>query len=230
MIYLLAFKKEHKSVPGFTLVEMLVVLGLFSFIMTLATSVLYSTQAVNVKLQETQAVLDNVSVSVEVMVRDIRYGSDFRCASTVSDPEYLVRNNCSYENIGEGHGGKVIFLKPVDAANKDDRVAYYATTTITVTGTSTVIQKDEIFVGKPRSSYQITADDVKIKTLVFYVVGASSTTFMKDGSNMDIPNTNDYIQPLITVSAKGETVPTKDGATTTPFVIHTSIASRILDN
>lgn len=226
----LLLKKKYKLVPGFTLVEMLVVLGLFSFIMTLATSVLYSTQAVNVKLQETQAVLDNVNVSVEVMARDIRYGSDFRCANTVFDPEYLQRNNCSYENVGEGHGGKVIFLKPIDAADKDDRVAYYATTTVTTMGTSTVIQKDEIFVGKPRSSYQITADDVKIKTLMFYVVGASSTTFMKDGSNVDIPNTNDYVQPLIIVSATGETVPSKDGATTTPFVVQTSIASRVLDN
>lgn len=95
-------------IKGFTLVEMLVVLGLFSFIMTLATGVLYTTQAINVKLQETQSVLDNVSVSLEIVSRDIRYGSHFHCSTTLHDSTFLERKNCSYNDIGANNGGSVI--------------------------------------------------------------------------------------------------------------------------
>lgn len=226
------FSSENKNMAqkGFTLVEMLVVLGLFSFIMTLATSVLYSTQAVNVKLSETQVVLDNVSVSLETMTRDIRYGSDFHCADTVPDTtistSYQLRRNCSYDNVGANHGGRVLILKPVDAATSTDRVAYYASTT----PTGMVIEKDEYFYGKPKATYQITADDVRIKSLVFYVTGASSTVLAKDEFDVEIPGTNDYIQPLITLMINGETVPLKESATPTPFVVQTSISSRVLDN
>lgn len=213
-------------IKGFTLVEMLVVLGLFSFIMTLATGVLYTTQAINVKLQETQSVLDNVSVSLEIVSRDIRYGSHFHCSTTLHDSTFLERKNCSYNDIGANNGGVVLFFKPVDATNEQDRVAYYASTT----ATGKVILKDEYLVGKATTTYQITADDVKIKSLLFYLVGASSTVFMKDAFDVDIPGTNDYIQPLITMSVSGETIPLKEGASSTKFIVETSISSRILDN
>lgn len=224
------FKNKYRKIQGFTLVEMLVVLFLFSFIMTLATSVLFSTQAINVKLQETQSVLDNVNVSLETMVRDIRYGSHFNCMDSLPnvdvDTSYLLRRSCSYENVGANHGGKVLFLKPIDATDKDDRIVYYATTT----ATGMVIQKDEYFFGKPKASFQITADDVRIKTLLFYVVGASSTIPVKDITDTDIPGTEDYIQPLITITIAGETIPIKGGSSSTPFVVETSVSSRVLDN
>lgn len=218
MIYISLQQKNTTLVRGFTLVEMLVVLGLFSFIMTLATSVLYSTQAINVKLQETQAVLDNVNVSLETMSRDIRYGSEFHCSSVLADPSFLLRQNCSY---GTG-GAKYLFFKPIDAASTNDRVAYYASTTLT----GKVILKDEYFANKPTATYEITADDVKIKGLVFYVSGADSTNGVK---NVDNP-TVDYLQPLVIFSISGETIPVKAGASSTSFIVETAVSSRVLDN
>jgi prepilin-type N-terminal cleavage/methylation domain-containing protein len=219
----------HKN-KGFTLVEMLVVLGLFSFIMTLATSVLYSTQAVNVKLQETQAVLDNVNVSIETMVRDIRYGSVFHCMDTLpdvsGDSSYLARRNCAYGGTEFSHGGHVLFFKPVEASNPNDRVAYYATTT----KTGMVIQKNEYASGVLKATYQVTSDDVKVSNLIFYLTGASSTVPTKDGVGDDIPGSEDYIQPLVTLTVAGETIPIKEGASSTKFLVETSISSRILDN
>ncbi len=219
---------------GFTLVEMLVVLGLFSFIMTLSTGVLYSTQAINVKMQESQSVLNNVSVSLETITRDIRYGSKFYCLDTLplnrsiwADYVLYVQNrrNCSYGTEGMNHGGKVLIFKAVDAVNVNDRVAYYASTT----STGNVILKEE-YTNGVRSIYQVTANDVKISSLVFYVSGASSTVLTKDTLNIDIPGSNDYIQPLISLIISGETIPLSDGSTTTPFIVQTSISSRFLDN
>lgn len=223
----------HVKSKGFTLVEMLVVLGLFSFIMTLATSVLYSTQAINLKLQESQAVLDNVNVSLETMTRDIRYGSKFYCLDTLpsntsiwTDESYKTqRRNCSYQTVGDNHGGEVLIFKPIDAVDNNDRVAYYASTTVS----GNVILKEENVSGI-KTTYQITANDVKINSLIFYVVGASSTILSKDSLSVDIPGSNDYIQPLVTLTVSGETIPIKGGATTTPFIMQTSISSRLLDN
>jgi hypothetical protein len=93
-----------------------------------------------------------------------------------------------------------------------------------------VIQKDEYFVGKTPISYQITANDVKMRALTFYVIGASSTVLTKDGGGVDIVGSEDYMQPFITVTASGETVPIKEGASSTRFLVETSISSRILDN
>ncbi len=227
----LIFQIKKNISRGFTLVEMIVVLGLFSFIMTLATGVLYTTQSINVKLQASQAVIDNVNVSVETMARDIRYGSDFSCLKyipdTTVDTSYLVRRNCEYADSSDIHGGVALSFKPIDAATTTDRVIYYASTTI---NGSYVIKKDEYYYGKATSSYQITSDDVMIKSLVFFVSGASSTAPLVDGGGDPILGTNDFIQPLIIFSLSGETVPTKSGATTTPFTIGTSISSRVMDN
>ncbi len=219
-------QKNSFVVKGFTLVEMLVVLGLFSFIMTLATGVLYTSQAINVKLQETQSILDNVSVSLEIMTRDIRYGSVFHCDTSLNVANFRERRGCSYDDLGVNNGGVVLFFKPVDANNSNDRVAYYASTT----QTGKVILKDEYFSGKATTTYQITADDVKIKSLLFYVVGASSTSLAKDEGGVEIPDSNDYIQPLITLSVSGETIPIKEKASSTKFIVETSISSRVLDN
>lgn len=213
---------------GFTLVEMLVVLGLFSFIMTLATGVLYSTQAINVKLQASQAVLDNVNISMDTMSRDIRYGFDFHCGANLPPAETKInlRKSCRYSDAGLLHGGKSLFFKPADAVSDSDRVSYYASTT----SFGNVILKDEytknIVTGiTSTTTYQITANDVKITSLVFYVEGANTGT----GNGVDVDEVHDYVQPLITLMISGETIPIKQNGAPTPFAIQTSISSRGID-
>lgn len=207
------FKKE--GIKGFTLVEMLIVLGLFSFIMTLATGVLYTTQAINVKLQETQAVLDNVNLSMETISRDIRYGSEFHCGTDINATSSILRKSCTYDN----EGGTILFFRP-SGAPSDERVAYYASTT----SSGRVILKDEYEEGAT-STYQITANDVRIKSLIFYVYGANTAS----SSNEDVGNAHDVLQPLIVMAISGETIPITPGATSTKFTMQSSISPRELD-
>ena len=221
MIFLFSQIKLRKT-KGFTLVEMLIVLGLFSFIMTLATGVLYTTQAINTKLQETQAVLDNVNISMDIMTRDIRYGYDFHCGETPTSDEasMSLRKSCSYSNIGASHGGRILYFKPTDAESDSDRVSYYASST----SLGDVILKSEYRNGVT-NTYRITANDVRIKSLLFYVDGANSAT----GSGVDVGDVHDFIQPVISVLVSGETIPIKEGASSTPFMIETTISSRPID-
>jgi prepilin-type N-terminal cleavage/methylation domain-containing protein len=214
------FYLYSKKRQGFTLVEMLIVLGLFSFMMTLATGVLYTTQAINVKLQETQSILDNVNVSADIIARDIRYGTDFHCASTLGEAEREKRKSCDYF---DAKGGRFLFFKPDDYSNATDRVVYYSSST----PAGNIIFKDEYFGsgGTFSNRYQITANDVKIKSLMYYVVGANSSAL----TSTDVGDIHDYEQPLITINLSGETIPVMSNASSTKFSIQSTVAARVLD-
>lgn len=225
-MYFFTNKKEIRKnkFKGFTLVEILVVLGLFSTVITIAVGALFTTQAINTKLQETQSVLDNVNLSMETMTRDIRYGSSFHCDVNLSTSSSTLRKDCAYSD----EGGTILFFKPEGALHDTDRVAYYASST----QFGNVILKDE-YIDGATTTYQITGNDVTIKTLVFYVTGAntsSSTDIARNITKAGVVQF-DYIQPLITLTVAGETKTTK--ATTTgivKFTVQTSISPRQLDN
>ena len=72
-----------KKVKGYSLVEILVVLGLFSSISSLSLGALFNAQTVNTKLQETQTILDNVNLSLQTITRDIRFSSNFYATTTI---------------------------------------------------------------------------------------------------------------------------------------------------
>ncbi len=208
---------------GFTLVEIIVVMGLFSAVMTLAAGTLLTTQAINVKLQETQSILDNVNLSMETMTREIRYGTDYHCDVSLLAASSTLRKNCTFAN----QGGTVLFFKPNTFTGEFDRVAYYLST-------NGVLYKDE-YIGGATSTYQITGDDVSIKSLVFYVTGANTaTSSTKDISVLGVVQ-HDYTQPLITLTIAGETrskklVTTATSSGTVKFTVQTSISSRQVDN
>lgn len=215
---------SHKKTQGFTLVEILVVLGIFSFLMTLATGVLYMTQAVNVKLQETQAILDNVNFTIDTISRDVRYGADFHCGSSYSistETEYLLRKDCNYD----GSGNKILFFKPVNSASDNVRVAYYASTT---SDGYEVIMKDEYDAGGILiTSNQVTSNDVAIKNLSFYVEGA----YTKDDSipYKNVDHSIDFKQPLVTILLSGETIPITHNSSSTKFSIQSTVTSHRID-
>ena len=205
-----------KSSPGFSLVEILVVLGLFSSISTLVLGALFNAQAINGRLQETQSILDNVNLSMQVVTRDIRFGSEFYCATSLpneSTPAPSVRKSCA---LG-GDRGTVIFFKPSDATNPLDRVAY------SIAGG--VLYKNEYRFGQARERLQMTASDVIIDSLTYYVDGANTS----NGSN-DEGGLSDFEQPLITILISGRSVSVSSARTPVTFSIQTSVSVRELDN
>ena len=206
--------------------EILVVLGLFSSIMTLAAGTLFMTQAVNVKLQQTQAVLDNVNLSVETMTREIRYGSEFHCgviSAEIYDLSMNLRKSCPFVD----KGGVALIFKPNNASSSSDRVAYYATST----AHGDVIFRNE-YIGGSTTTYQITADDVSIKSLIFYVSGANTSV----SPTKDVNGVHDFAQPFVTVDVSGEikaphnVISSSTSTNIVKFTVQTSVSPRELDN
>jgi prepilin-type N-terminal cleavage/methylation domain-containing protein len=68
---------------GYTLVELIVSVGLFSIVMTLAAGAYFITINANRQAQGVATGVDSISFVVERMARTIRTGSSYSCASTL---------------------------------------------------------------------------------------------------------------------------------------------------
>lgn len=77
---------------GFTLIEALVSLGLFSIVVVAATGVILSIISSNKKNQAISSVVNNLNYSIESMVRDIKTGYRYKCDFIGVNQELLLEN------------------------------------------------------------------------------------------------------------------------------------------
>lgn len=209
--------KKTISMKGFTLVELMVSMAIFISVITIATGALFASQVVNTRLEQTQAILDGINLATEMMVRDMRYGFNFYCDTSVPSPMTSLRKNCEYPG-----GGTVLIFRPSlplsDSTNERlDRVAYYIQ--------DGILYKNEYPYGSLMRTYQITSNDVNITDLHFYSAGLNTTTGVGDYAG-----SYDYNQPLVTMVISGVTIPQKKTIQPVTFTVQTSGTSRALDN
>ena len=77
--------KYSNQKAGFTLIEMIVSLGVFSGVITIAIGALLMLVAANDQLQGEQSVMTNLSFALDSMTREIRTGTDYYCDSAAQD-------------------------------------------------------------------------------------------------------------------------------------------------
>lgn len=208
--------KKIRSIKGLTLVEILVVLGLFSGISTLALGALFNTQTINNKLLQNQAILDNVNLSLQTVTRDIRYGMDFHCSDTLT-PATTTRRSCLE---GDG-GGTVLIFKSQDGVEDEDRDTYFVHQGILYKRETRTVSSLPV-----DTTYQMTSSDIYITKFVLYVDGAyaSNPTLSFDTVSID------YSQPKITLFISGRVGVIKPNETPSTFNIETTISPRVIDN
>lgn len=83
------FKKQK----GFTLIELVVSVGLFSIIMLIVTSAYLTLVDLDRKARATSDVMTNLSFVVESMAREIRTGTGYQCGTNVSGT--IFGTNCT---------------------------------------------------------------------------------------------------------------------------------------
>lgn len=71
--------KRINNKKGFTLIEMIVALGIFGVVAVIAVGALVQIVGANRKAQAMQAAVTNVHFAIESMVREIRVGSKITC-------------------------------------------------------------------------------------------------------------------------------------------------------
>lgn len=232
---------------GFTLVELLVSSAIFSSILIISIGSLFTAQAVNSRLQESQVILEGVNLASEVIARDLRYSSDIHCDNTAvpeathdisglvyitegaqgpASIRYSDRLHCPFPT-----GGDVVVFKPISplvgTTNAAfDRISYYLkVSTLPNNATSGSIIRREFPSGGTSREYQITPTDVNITQFSVFAKGVNTAL----GAS-DVGGATDFNQPLVSFSVSGITMPVDPKTEPVPFSLQTSVSPRGLDN
>jgi prepilin-type N-terminal cleavage/methylation domain-containing protein len=145
-----------KQTRGFSLIEMMVAVTLFSVVMLVSTGALLALIDATRKAQALQSVMNNLNVAVDSMVRSVRMGTNYHC----------------------GSGG--VITAPQDCASGDTYFAFESF------GGSSVTSADQyMFQYNPTTKriyrstnggttwFTLTAPEVQIDDLKFYTVGTT---------------------------------------------------------
>jgi prepilin-type N-terminal cleavage/methylation domain-containing protein len=174
-----------KSGAGFTLIEMMVSVTLFAVVMLVSVGALLALTNANRKAQALQSVMNNLSVSVDGMVRAIREGSTYHCDNPITPSTIYQPKTCANGDqliAFESYGG--------DSSDPSDQWIYYF-------GNDNRIYKSTNGQIGSGYAYPVTAPEVKINDLEFYVVGTTPVHLSPDPDNPDL------IQPKVVIVIKG---------------------------
>ena len=141
---------------GFTLVEMMVAVFIFSVVMMLATGTIFNIINANKVSQALKSVTDNLGSALDSMSREVRYGTNYHCGNTGT-----ITTPASCDNGSD----KFYFLDKLDTTT----ISYGFQVSSGSGDGSGYIERCAGGVCVP-----LTAPEVHISKLRFYVQGADS--------------------------------------------------------
>lgn len=205
---------------GFTLIEMIVSLALFSVVVTVAVGALLMLVSTNDQLQGEQSVMTNLSFALDSMTREIRTGTFYVCASSISangvfgstDLDTLNDsvNDCPTGGQGIAYHG-IAFKEAGDSITgaSDERILYYFER-------ASDGQSGELYrrVGS-QAKQSVVSSGVLLKNVNFFVSGSNPITV---GNNTSQPTVTIFIEAADPKDPTGKS-----------YYIQTTITQRVLD-
>ena len=192
----------HSRQAGFSLIELLVSMTIFSVVMTMAAGTLLVLLDANAKAQNKQQILNNLTVAVDSMSREIRTGYNYYCSSDSSDtPGENDERDCS-------SGTFLSFIEAGDSLTRgesDNRIAFAFSSNYFPNGNGAILRRISDGDWQP-----ITAGNTDINVADFIVTGTA------DGE-----------QPTVTIFIEGTAGELVE--VDVDFNIQTSITQRPLD-
>ena len=186
---------------GFTLVEMLVSLALFSIVVLISVGALLALTGANRKAQALQSVMNNLNITVDGMVRNVREGQNFYCgidgSGAMADCASTPSTSFSFTTVD---GKRWVYRY----GTSGDGIC------ITSTGTGGCLERS---VDGGLSYVAITAPEVAITDMKFYVIGTTR---------------GDSVQPKVVIVIKG-VAGGGDVKIQTKFHLQATAVQRILD-
>lgn len=93
------FTKMNRSIQsqkkGFSLIEVLVSLSIFTIVVTISVGSLLVLIDANARARNMQEVMTNITYTLDSMTRDIRTGSDYYCSTGALPTSGTTRNDCT---------------------------------------------------------------------------------------------------------------------------------------
>lgn len=152
LFFCISKKEKIKLGAGFTLVEMMVAIAIFSLVMLVAIGAVLAIVGANKKAQSLTSVINNLNFAFEAMTRDLRTGDDYHCNKDSGDtnlPQDCPFGDDSIIFSSSQYGEKVIYSRSNNRIVKT--------------------------IGSNPPTY-LTAPEIVIENLKFYVVDSDTTT------------------------------------------------------
>lgn len=182
---------------GFTLIEILVSVAIFTTVMVIALGALLAMSESDRKAQTLKSVINNLSFSLDAISRSMRTGVNYHC--DVAQTPVTSPRDCDQASSG---ATSIAFL------SVDSQTIRYCRgngNTCDPSGTAVLVSKNG-------AAYApLTASEVTITNLQFYVTGAESAT----------------LQPHVVILLSGR-VPVS-ASQTSSFDLQTSVTQRLYD-
>ena len=195
-------KKDFNTKNGFTLVEMMVAIAVFSIVMVTAASALLNVIDANRKAQAIQIAINNINFALEGISKDMRMGTEYACLSA----------DGSYTTADCPEGGQGIRYRSVRAyldENTGKRgYAYYKLDGVEKQIVSCV-QEGFSDCASDNEFSPITSKDLAIENFKFYVLNNG---------------VNDGLQPRAVITLGG-TAGVRENIKTS-FDLQTSVSQR----
>lgn len=208
--------KQKTNLKGFSLIETLVSVSLFTFVCLLAISILISTYNINTRLKATRNVYDNLNLVLEDLLRESKQGSRYYClsATDISAGSVNIGDYSLVKDCATGAGGIGVVFQP-QGYNLYKRVAYfYQSTTKQIVKETFYINPSYYRTSSEDDSTQnLTTDNINIENFNFVISGTGKYS---DGN---------LKQPLIKLIVSGKT----KNIPVVSFSVESAASQRTLD-
>ncbi len=201
------FKTQQKNTAGFTLVEILVSIAIFSVVVMISMGSVVTVLQTNRKAQALESVMNNLNIALDTMTTDLRFGTNYDCVVGGSIYNYVPNppdcNVGGAEHVGfidRDLSPKIYYLSN-GVIKVKHFVGLYNTTEPTLPQSFSSSGSDD--------DLSLTASSVQITNLRFYVSGST----LSGGS-----------QPKIIVVLQGKVEGV--GGTGTSFNLQTTVSQR----
>lgn len=195
----LPFKK------GFTLVEMIVSIGLFTIVLFISTSAFLAVLNADRKSRATRTAIDNLNLSLEDMSRRIKTGTTYNCGGGAGTADCPLGSTVIA--ITDQNDERIIYKRGVGTGSITTGNGVSGCGSVLFSATQGCLVRD-----KAGTVIAVTGKDIDIKNLRFVVNGTTP-----------LPDT---AQPYVVVLVDGATIA---GKITSAFTLQTIVTQRMYD-
>jgi len=196
---ILIFANSMKK--GFTLIEVMVSVSIFTMVMLVATGAVFSIVEANKKTHTLKSVMTNLDFALESMVRNIRVGTNYACLDSSGS---LLAGDCP------GGANGISFTSNItNDLIPGSNLQFEYTFGQDANGVGRVYRK---VVGQDSSPIAITAKEINITDMRFFIVGSVA---------------GDNKQPKVVILIRGYA---GAGDTKSDFNIETTVTERSIDS
>ena len=209
-----SLKKTVSATPGFSLIEVLVSLSIFTIVVTISVGSLMTLVEVNARTRSIHAAMTNLSFTLDSMTREIRTGTDYFCSSGSVPATGVTTSDCGNNDsvfgtaLSINEGGQSL-----TAGKGSSRIGYRFNADAGAIERRLGDPNDPITPGDPWVA--VTDPNITISSLNFYVWGSDP---LSDRNNLDAPIVSIYISGYVTSRGASE-----------EFNIQTSVTQLLLD-